>query len=187
MLGSTVEALAEVGYERLSFDDVAARAGVHKTTLYRRWPSKPELVLDALHARSDLIVEMPDTGRVADDLVTFLRTVAANVTTPIGRALVLATLQTGHEADDASSLRHRFWDERFERVRTRLDHARQAGQLPADIDGVLLVEALVSPIFFRTFIRGEPVDARYLRSLVHTVLDTQGDSPSPPRPAQPGR
>jgi AcrR family transcriptional regulator len=136
--------LADKGYDGLSFDEVAARAGVHKTTLYRRWTTKADLILDALHARSDLVVRLRDTGNLEPDLVAFLRTIVRNVTSRTGRSLVLATLRTGAESAEASSLRRRFWDERFERVQDRLDRARDAGQLKADTDTAVLAEALVS-------------------------------------------
>jgi hypothetical protein len=75
-------------------------------------------------------------------------------------------------ADDGGEfafVRHRFWDERFDRARMRLERARKEGELPAETDTALIVQALVSPIFFRTFVRGEPVDDRFLRLLVKLV------------------
>jgi AcrR family transcriptional regulator len=170
VLAAATEVLAETGYERFSFEEVATRAGVHKTTLHRRWKSKAELVLDALHARSELIIAMPNTGRLAADLVGFLRTVADNVTSAMGRSLVLATISTDRETDEVSSLRHRFWEERFDRIRQRLERAKATGELAADTDTGVLAEALVSPIYFRTFIRGEPLDEPFLRSLVHQLV-----------------
>jgi AcrR family transcriptional regulator len=170
VLDAVVGTLVDAGYEQLTYDEVASRAGVHKTTLYRRWPTKAGLVLDALHARSDLVVEMPHTGRLVADLVAFLRSVAANISSPIGRALVLATLRPSDEPVDLGDVRHRFWDERFARAQARIDRAIESGDLPPDTDSAVLVEALVSPLFFRTFVRGEPVGDRYLRGLVGTVL-----------------
>jgi AcrR family transcriptional regulator len=73
VLQATVAALAEDGYEALNVEDVARRAGVHKTTVYRRWPTKPELVADAVRERSDERVEVPDTGTLAGDLQALAR------------------------------------------------------------------------------------------------------------------
>jgi AcrR family transcriptional regulator len=170
VLEAVIDTLVGGGFERLTYDEVASRAGVHKTTIYRRWPTKADLVLDALHARSDLVVAMPHTGRLGADLVAFLRSVAANITSPTGRALVLATLRPSHEPIDLGDVRHRFWDERFARARARIDRAVDTGELSPGTDSAVLVEALVSPLFFRTFIRGEPVDDRYLRALVRAVV-----------------
>jgi AcrR family transcriptional regulator len=166
VLAAATELLADTGFERLSFEAVAERAGVHKTTVYRRWPTKAELVLDALHARSDLVIELPDSGRLDADLLAFLHTVVANVTSPMGRALVLATMQTDGESAESAALRQRFWQERFDRLRSRLERAGQAGQLEAGTDVDLLVERLISPIFFRAFIRGGTLDDEFLSALV---------------------
>jgi AcrR family transcriptional regulator len=166
VLQATTEMLAEGGYGRLSVDEVADRAGVHKTTIYRRWATKPELVLDALLARSDEVIELPDTDDLESDLLVCLRSVVANVTSPLGQALVAATIRTSGERGELAQLRHRFWDERFDRARMRLERAKKEGDLPPETDTALVVEALVSPIYFRTFVRGEPVDDAFLRSLV---------------------
>jgi AcrR family transcriptional regulator len=166
VLQATAEVLAEVGYGRLSVDEVAERAGVHKTTIYRRWPAKADLVLDALLSRSDIVIELPDTGSLEADLLVFMRSVAANVASPLGGALVVATMPTGEERGEPARVRHRFWDERFDHARVRLERAKKDGELAPDTDTALIVEALVSPIFFRTFVRGEPVDDRFLRALV---------------------
>jgi AcrR family transcriptional regulator len=180
VLQATAEVLAKRGYGRLSVDEVADRAGVHKTTIYRRWATKPDLVLDALLSRSDTVIELPDTGDLESDLLVFLRSVAANLASPLGGGLVVATVRTSAEAPEPASLRHRFWDERFERARARLERAKENGELPPDIDTALVVETLVSPIFFRTFVRGETVDDEFLRSLVrlHTrQLSERGPAP----------
>lgn len=180
VLAAATEILAADGYEGLTYDEVATRAGAHKTTLYRRWPTKADLVLDAMHTRSDLIIELPDTGHLERDLVAFLRTVVDNLTSPMGRSLVVSTMRGERESSDMSSLRHRFWDERFDRVRQRLERAKDAGQLGADTDVGVLAEALVSPIFFRALIRGESLDDKFLHSLVHQLIGNV----APPHPGR---
>src|SRR5580658_8453688 len=62
VLDAAVELLAEASYDDLSMENIAARAGVHKTTVYRRWPTKADLVADAIRARSQAVVPLPDTG-----------------------------------------------------------------------------------------------------------------------------
>ena len=68
VLEATAELLTEVGYDQLTIDEVAARAGVHKTTVYRRWPTKPELITAAASAHSEQNVPIPDTGTLLGDL-----------------------------------------------------------------------------------------------------------------------
>lgn len=169
VLNATADVLAERGYDRLSFEDVATAAGVHKTSIYRRWPTKPDLVLDAMLTRSDAVIAMPDTARLDTDILSFLRDVATTVTSPLGRALLIATLRTDDEQPEAGSLRRRFWDERFARATERLERAKKSGELPSGTDTALLLETLVSPIHFRALITGAPVDERFLRSVMRLV------------------
>ena len=71
VLRATLDELAAVGYGNLSFESVAHRAGVHKTTLYRHWPGREALVREALLARSEVTVPIPDTGSLGADLIAF--------------------------------------------------------------------------------------------------------------------
>jgi AcrR family transcriptional regulator len=165
---AATDLLAERGYEQLTVEEVAARAGVHKTTVYRRWPTKADLIVDALHARSDAVIEMRDTGRLHADVLAFLRRVAKHVTSPPGRALLVATMRTS-DATAGDALRRKYWDERFRRATARLEHAQEAGELDADADSKLVLEALVSPIHFRALISAAPIDDDFLRSLLRLV------------------
>ena len=81
-------ALVEHGYESLNVEDVAQRAGVHKTTVYRRWPTKAELVADAVRERSADRVEVPDTGSLAGDLQALARAVVASIGSAEGSAMI---------------------------------------------------------------------------------------------------
>jgi AcrR family transcriptional regulator len=169
VLQATADVLAEQGYEHLGYEEVAARAGVHKTSIYRWWPTKSDLVLDAMLTRSDAIIEMRDSRRLAVDLLHFLRGVADNVTSPLGRALLIGTARTDVESPEAEALRKRFWQARFASATQRLEHAKQAGQLPPETDTELLLETLVAPIHFRALTTGAVIDDRFLRSLMRLV------------------
>jgi AcrR family transcriptional regulator len=179
VLASTVEVLAEHGYDELSYEEVANRAGVHKTSIYRWWPTKTDLVLDAMLTGAGAVVEMRDTGDIDADILAFLRAVARNVTSPLGRALLIATARAG-ERTEPDAVRKRFWDERFRLAAERLERAKNSGQLPPQADAAILVEALVSPIHFRALISGAPINDRFLRSVMHAV----GLFPRPPATAR---
>lgn len=168
VLAATAEVLAERGYVELTYEEVAARAGVHKTSVYRWWPTKSALVLDAVRTQAGSTVEMRDTGDLEADILTFLRAVAHNVTSPLGRALLLATARHSETAEPVV-VRTRFWNERFTLAAERLERAKQVGELPADTDAALLVEALISPIHFRALISGAPITPRFLRSVMRLV------------------
>src|SRR5664280_783734 len=82
VLEATLDQLAESGYDGLSFEAVAVRAGVHKTTLYRRWSDRTDLVLDAMLELSSQTVPVPDFGSVRADLLAIARGIAGNLSSP---------------------------------------------------------------------------------------------------------
>jgi AcrR family transcriptional regulator len=168
VLSATTEILAERGYDALSYEEVAERADVHRTTLYRWWPTKADLVLDATLTQAGSVVQMRDTGDLEADVLAFLRAVARNVTSPLGRALLIATARS-HGDTATDELRRRFWDERFRLASARLEDAKSSGQVPSDADPAVLIEALISPIHFRALITGAPITDRFLRSVITAV------------------
>ena len=158
MLGATADLLAEVGYEELTFEAVARRAGVHKTTVYRRWPTKPDLVADAARERSVQLVEVPDTGSLRGDLTALARAVAANIGSDVGSAMTktlvaaaahVAVGRRGH----ARVLGRAAPAHRRDR-RTRDGR----GELPADVDANVVIESLVGALYVRLLLTGEPID-----------------------------
>ena len=169
VLRATVEVVAESGYAGLSFEEVARRSGVHKTTVYRRWPTTAALVLDALLERSAEAVPVPDTGSVREDLHRFVRAIASNITSPLGAALV-ATL-TGEPADETvDALVHDFWRARFALAAEIVQRGIDRGELRADVDAGLVVELLVAPLYLRLLVTREPVNRRYADRVVDLAV-----------------
>ncbi len=159
--------LRTVGYETLSIDDVARRAGVHKTTVYRHWPTKGDLVADAAVAHADDHVPLPDTGDLGTDLQLLARAVAANLegTAATTRALVAASLTT---AEGSAGMRG-FWSNRLAASTAIIERAAARGDVPDDIDAVLAIEMLVGPLWLRFLLTGEPIDHDVADQLASTV------------------
>ena len=173
VLGAAYDELRAVGFESLSIDDVARRAGVHKTTVYRRWPTKAELVADAALAHADDHVPLPDTGDLVTDLRFLARAVASNLeaTAATTRALVAASLTTA----EGSAGMHEFWTNRLAASTAIIDRAAARGDIPDDTDAVLAIEMLVGPLWLRFLLTGEPIDhvvADQLASRVAATLAT---------------
>jgi AcrR family transcriptional regulator len=99
---ATLAELVRCGYDQASVETIAARAGVHKTTIYRRWRTKDELVASALEAVADSRIEAPDTGDITADLRLLARAVRATLTSPDGaaavRAMVVRAMVSGAHA-----------------------------------------------------------------------------------------
>jgi AcrR family transcriptional regulator len=159
VLAATTEILAEDGYEGLSIETVAGRAGVHKTTVYRRWPTRARLVADALYERSERNVPVPDTGTFAGDLTALARSIAANIGSASGVAMTRTVVAASLSADEIAETAAGFWAERLARTGEIVERAVRRGELPEGTDAHLVVETLIGPLYVRLLLTGEPVDA----------------------------
>ena len=153
---ATAALLQEQGYERMEIPNIAERAGVNKTSIYRRWPGKAELVMDVALARMRSEVPLPDTGNLHGDLTALLRTIAAALATSFAGGLLRALISREHEPGVAEA-RARFWKERISISGELLTRAIARGELPSACDTRLLLELAVAPLFFRALVTGEPI------------------------------
>jgi AcrR family transcriptional regulator len=170
VLRAALEELARAGYSALSFESVARRAGVHKTTLYRRWGNRDALLLDALLERATDWVPVPDTGSVREDLVGLAAAVVANVSTPEMSAVIRTFVA---EAPRESALAERgreFWAVRFELDREVVERGIARGELPEGTDPEFVIENVLGPIYFRLLISAEPLDKAFAERVVDFVL-----------------
>jgi AcrR family transcriptional regulator len=170
--------LAERGYGRLSVESVAERAGVHRTTVYRRWPSVAALVLDAVPEEVARQIPLPDTGSVAQDLRELMQATTAVLGSPQGSALVRAVALEAPYLPELRDLAQQFWAGRFGLVRDVVLRGVARGELPADTDADLLVETLVAPLYLRTLVTQQPVDAAYADRVLDAVLPSVPSGPS---------
>jgi AcrR family transcriptional regulator len=170
VLGAVLEELVDGGYGSLSFDRVASRAGVHRATLYRRWPGKEQLVAEALLARAGRDIPLPDTGTLHGDLRALARAVAANITAPIGEGVLRALVSEAGRAPDISAVGRAFWHQRFAMATEIVRRAAARGEVPPDVDPQLLLELLVAPLFLRLLVTAEPVTPEYADEVLGMLL-----------------
>jgi AcrR family transcriptional regulator len=170
-IAATLAELAESGYAALSIESVARRAGVHKTTLYRRWGTREELVLETMLDRAGERIAVPDTGSLREDLLGLARTAAANAATPEVAAMARAVAaQAPHDSRLAAANR-RFWDDRLALDSTIVERAIERGEVPAGTDPRQVIESVLGPIHLRLLLTGEPIDDRFLEAIVDVVVD----------------
>src|SRR5688572_1649712 len=160
VLAATLELLTEHGYEGLELPEVARRAGVHPTTIYRRWSSKAQVVGEALLERSRPLSPTPDTGALRTDLERLLLDGAALVRTPPVRALfeVLLTGSTDPSTEVAAA-RDRFWAAHLEEARGIVERAVARSELPPGTDPAALVDLVIGPALLRLVLMGQHLDA----------------------------
>ncbi|MEU8801862.1 TetR/AcrR family transcriptional regulator [Spirillospora sp. NPDC048819] len=155
---ATLAELAEHGYPGLTVDGVAARSGVHKTTVYRRWGNAEGLVADALELAAGEPWPVPDTGTLAGDLRAIARLVLTGFTDPgqgpVARAFVLAAAQS----TGAARALHAFFARRHEQSAAVVERAIGRGEAPAGTDAADVVRVAVAPLYYRLFVTGEAVD-----------------------------
>jgi AcrR family transcriptional regulator len=159
VLGATLEELAERGYAALSIETVARRAGVHKTSVYRHWTDREGLVLDALTTNVAAGLNIPHTGNIESDLREFARGLVLWLTSPLGKAVVQATVSDASRVPEIADLHRRFYADRLERDEVMIRRAIERGEIPADTDPAEVIKALIGPIYLRFLITAEPIDA----------------------------
>jgi AcrR family transcriptional regulator len=147
VLAATLAELAERGYADLTVENVAVRAGVHKTTVYRRWPDREVLVTDAVLEQAAGDFAVPDTGDVDVDLAVGLRALAAWLIGPTGRPLVAMLRSDAARLPAVVQARRRFLAVRAEVLARRLGSAVAAGQLPAGTRPDAFLATLVAPLY----------------------------------------
>ena len=155
VLAAATELLTAVGYDKMSVEDVASRAGVHKTTVYRRWPTKAELIADAVRANSDQVVPIPDTGTLLGDLQAFARDVVANIGSEGGARKSRSIVAASATSDQLAAHMHAVWDERLTTSAAIVHQAIERGELPHDTDPNLIIETVIGPLWVRLLLTGE--------------------------------
>ncbi|MCF6470608.1 TetR/AcrR family transcriptional regulator [Nonomuraea sp. MG754425] len=175
ILTAARELVSEVGYAKLSIEAIAARAGVGKQTIYRWWPSKGAVVLDAFLALSEAgpeqSVALPDTGDLEADLKTVLRATVAEFADPAFEAPIRAlNMEIINDPALAAQYREKLAGPVDEAKKARLRTAQQAGQLAADADLDLALELLYAPLYQRWLLRSGPLTPQYADALVESFL-----------------
>jgi AcrR family transcriptional regulator len=168
VLRATAEELSRVGYGALRVEDVAARSGVNKTTIYRRWPTKPELVAAALRNVKEL-PDVPDTGSLRSDLLESLRSTVAFATSPIGRGLV-NMMQTERAHPEVEPIAKALREEHRKTRDKMVARAVARGELPAMTNPRLIADVVSAAILSRLISYGEPVDDAFIGSVIDLVL-----------------
>jgi AcrR family transcriptional regulator len=168
ILAATLEILDEAGFEDLTVEAVAARAGAAKTAVYRRWPSKVPLVVEAL-TRSGPRFEVPDTGSLRTDLVALWRNVAAGGQRSIERLLPVVTAYLNSGDDLMDQLRERYFRPRLQASQAVITRAVARGEIRADADPELAFDLLFGPLAYR-WLRGSPPDEDTVSRLTGLAL-----------------
>lgn len=158
VLAATIEELAEVGYAALTMEGVAQRAGVHKTTVYRRWKDRERLVVDAVSEHVELEVSVPDTGTLEGDLRLLARGLVQWVSSTSGQAIITTMVSGAEQTPEIAQARRDFYRNRFRQTRGVVDRAIERGEIPEGTVPEEVLKSLASAVFFRALVLPEPLD-----------------------------
>jgi TetR/AcrR family transcriptional regulator, regulator of autoinduction and epiphytic fitness len=173
ILEAVLDELGAVGYGTLTIEAVAARAGVGKSTIYRHWPGKLELVEDAFRTLK-APVEVPEGGTLRDKVVGVIGQVACLVEESTYSACMPALIEAAERDPQVRDFHRRFSAERRAVLVGLLRDAVESGELPSDTDPEILADALVGPILLRRLMLAQPVGPAIAPELVDQLL------PDPP-------
>lgn len=167
VLDAAVDEVTARGIDNTSVATVAARAGVHETSVYRRFGTRSELLLAASLERAARNVAVPDTGALRTDLIALARSIGAYLQSPIGAAMLRAAVGT----DALPRERETFWNRRLESLAPVVERAVSRGELPDDADARLIIESVTGPLHSRALLTRRRIDDEFTERLVDLVLD----------------
>jgi AcrR family transcriptional regulator len=164
---SAFSLLMEKGLEEFSIAEVAARAGVHETTIYRRWRNRNVLALEASLDFSRSALPVPDTGSLRSDLIALMKNYVALMSSPQGQALSAMSLsQHPHVVAAREKLLH----SRFASLQSLFERAVARGEFPRDVDSTSFLEMLIAPLYLRRLVTGEPLEALPYEEMIDRLL-----------------
>ena len=172
ILNAALAALTENGYDATNMDDIAARAGVGKAAIYRRWSSKAALITDVLvYWRPDLRTDdIPDTGSLTGDIDAVIARAARNDNELITNDLVLrVALEATRDPQLATALDDLLLLKGRRIMSAILARAAARGEIAADRDWSLVADVLTAMSLFRV-LSGQTVDAKFMRQVIDTLV-----------------
>jgi len=169
IFAATLSVLTGTGFDKMTMDAVATEAGASKATLYRHWPSKGELVIDAVRHRIDEQWQLPDTGSLRDDLRALLHHA---LDPEIGQRVCLMrelVAVCGRDADLARAFRERLVQDKRQAALQLLQRAQERGQVPPSVDVRFVVDLAPAMVMFRHLFTPDDVDETFITRVVDEV------------------
>lgn len=169
ILRATAELLGEGGYAKLTIDGVAQRAMVTRQSIYRRWPTKLELVAELLRAVSES-APLPDTGTLRGDLLELYRLYARNLLTPGGPIIPALVAESMHDAELAQII-DGYTEQRRVLAMQVFERAVARGEMAAEFDPGLLIDVVSGFFWYRKLLRRRPIRSDQAALFVDILLN----------------
>ncbi len=176
VLDATVDIVSERGYDNTTIEGVSERCGVARSTIYRHWPSKQQLVIDAVKKRLVLDPDI-DTGSVKTDIERFLNEMVTWFGDEEIITLALSLLMAAHRGTEVGRLHIEATKARRNHLVRIIERGKERGELPDDLDAADAVADLVGAIFYKRVVVSEPVSGEYVEKRTRRWLEQVGWRP----------
>lgn len=170
MLAASLELLGEVGYSALSIEAIAKRAKIGKTTIYRRYSSKAELVADAIESIREEVT-IPDTGSLEQDIEQLIENAAQITLNPLGRqAMAMIISSAASNSQFARIYETKYLEPRRQAFAMVLAKAKARDEVPADLDSDLIFDAMSGIMFYATIFPPDNDWSKYVKRSLSLLL-----------------
>jgi len=170
-LKATFALLMEHGLSGVSVDEVAKRSGIAKTTIYRHWPSRTELMLDAC-SKLGAKFDVPDTGSVKGDVMAIAMGISARLRSKNYSSVLPSVIDAAERDGRIAALHGKIHSQTLAPLYVVLERARGRGELRENWSTADIVASVVGPLFYRRWFSREPLDDRFVKSVVKRALGT---------------
>jgi AcrR family transcriptional regulator len=169
VLAAAFELLSDSGVGGFSVEEVARRSGVAKTTIYRHWPTREALVIDAC-SRISADQQTPDTGSLEGDLTAILTNIAHLLQTANWSSVLPSIVDAAERDREFAETHSRIQRRHAAPIREALERGASRGELPEDADVSTIIAALLGPLFYRRWFSREPINDRFIEATVKRVV-----------------
>ena len=169
VLSTTSELLNESGLGGVSIDEVSRRSGVAKTTIYRHWPTRSDLIIDAC-SQISAEQQVPDTGRLEGDVTVLLTGIAHLLQTARWSSVLPSIVDAAERDPELAAIHSRIQLGHTTPLQTVIRRAMDKGELPASADPSVMIAALLGPLFYRRWFSRETLDESFVKGIVANVV-----------------
>lgn len=169
VLKATFQLLTELGLGGVSVDAVSRQCGVAKTTIYRHWPTRSALLLDAC-AQMSTRPQAPDTGSFKGDLTPLIMRVASQMATARWATALPSIIDAAERDAELAEVQTRTHGAMRDAFRVVIERAQARNEISRKIDPSDLIASILGPLFYRRFISREPLDERFVKNLLVSIV-----------------
>jgi AcrR family transcriptional regulator len=184
VLTTTLDLLTETGLGELTIDDISRRSGVAKTTIYRHWPNRSALVIDACSRMTGGEQAPPDTGSLDGDLRAILTNIADLLGTARWSSILPSIVDAAEHDPEFAGIHRKIQHGHAAPLRAALDRAALRGEIPPAADRNAIAAALLGPLFYRRWFSREQIDAEFVEMIIRSAITGLHQDPRKPKPEQ---